>query len=122
MRDGQRLAGVAFDGTSVRGAAAGGHTRPHLLGAATHDGAIVFAQRPVPDKGSELMTEPWPRRHRTINTCCRCDRSTRMAGHVPDPPRTTAAAQMPVGKRSHSAVPDCAPSPNTSIRALSHLL
>lgn len=50
----QRLAGVAIDGKSVRGAAAGGRGRPHLLGAATHDGAIILAQRQIPDKGSEI--------------------------------------------------------------------
>lgn len=49
-----RLPAVAIDGKSVRGAAAGGHTRPHLLAAATHDGAIVIAQRQIPDKGSEI--------------------------------------------------------------------
>lgn len=49
-----RLVGVAIDGKSVRGAAAGGNTRPHLLGAATHDGSIVLAQRQIPDKGSEI--------------------------------------------------------------------
>lgn len=54
--DGARLAGVAIDGKSVRGAAAGGGTRPHLLSAATHDGMIILAQRQIPDKGSE-MTE-----------------------------------------------------------------
>jgi predicted transposase YbfD/YdcC len=52
--DGQRLAGVAIDGKSVRGAAAGDGIRPHLLGAVTHDGSIVLAQRQVPDKGSEI--------------------------------------------------------------------
>jgi hypothetical protein len=31
-----------------------GGTRPHLLGAATHDGAIILAQRQIPDKGSEI--------------------------------------------------------------------
>ena len=51
--DGARLAGVAIDGKSVRGAAAGGGRRPHLLGAASHDGAIILAQRQIPDKGSE---------------------------------------------------------------------
>ncbi|MGH3897260.1 MAG: ISAs1 family transposase [Pseudonocardiaceae bacterium] len=49
-----RLPAVAIDGKSVRGAAAGGATRPHLLGAATHDSAIVIAQRQIPDKGSEI--------------------------------------------------------------------
>ena len=48
------LPAVAIDGKSVRGAAAGGNPRPHLLGAATHDGAIVIAQRQIPDKGSEI--------------------------------------------------------------------
>lgn len=52
--DGARLAGVAIDGKSVRGAAAGGGRRPHLLGAATHDGAIILAQRQIPNKGSEI--------------------------------------------------------------------
>jgi hypothetical protein len=51
---GRRLAGVAIDGKSVRGAAAGGGTRPHLLSATTHDGPIVLAQRQIPDKGSEV--------------------------------------------------------------------
>ncbi|MGH3833103.1 MAG: transposase family protein [Pseudonocardiaceae bacterium] len=51
---GARLPAVAIDGKSLRGAAAGGHTRPHLLSAATHDGAIVIAQRQIPDKGSEI--------------------------------------------------------------------
>lgn len=51
---GRRLAGVAIDGKSVRGAAAGGGTRPHLLSAVTHDGSIVLAQRQIPDKGSEI--------------------------------------------------------------------
>ena len=50
----RRLVGVAIDGKSVRGAAAGGGTRPHLLGAATHDGSIVLAQRQIPNKGSEI--------------------------------------------------------------------
>ena len=45
---------MAIDGKSVRGAAAGGNPRPHLLSAATHDGAIVIAQRQIPDKGSEI--------------------------------------------------------------------
>ncbi|MGH3975785.1 MAG: ISAs1 family transposase [Pseudonocardiaceae bacterium] len=49
-----RLPAVAIDGKSVRGAAAGGHARPHLLSAATHDGAIVIAQRQIPNKGSEI--------------------------------------------------------------------
>lgn len=49
-----RLPAVAIDGKSVRGAAAGGNPRPHLLSAATHDGAIVIAQRQIPDKGSEI--------------------------------------------------------------------
>jgi len=49
-----RLPAVAIDGKSVRGAAAGGNTRPHLLSAATHDGAIVIAQRQISDKGSEI--------------------------------------------------------------------
>lgn len=48
------LSGVAIDGKSVRGAAAGGGPRPHLLGAATHDGSFVLAQRKIPDKGSEI--------------------------------------------------------------------
>ncbi len=52
--DAGRLAGVAIDGTSVRGAAAGGRPRPHLLAAVTHDGSIVLAHRQVPDKGSEI--------------------------------------------------------------------
>lgn len=52
--EGARLPAVAIDGKSVRGAAAGGHARPHLLSAATHDGAIVIAQRQIPDKGSEI--------------------------------------------------------------------
>jgi hypothetical protein len=52
--DGHRLAGVAIDGKSVRGAAAGGLDRPHLLGAATHEGAFILAQRQIPDKGSEI--------------------------------------------------------------------
>ena len=34
-------------------AAAGGHHRPHLLAAASHDG-IVLAQRQIPNKGSEI--------------------------------------------------------------------
>jgi predicted transposase YbfD/YdcC len=51
---GRGLAGVAIDGKSVRGAAAGGGTRPHLLSAVTHDGSIVLAQRQIPDKGSEI--------------------------------------------------------------------
>ncbi|MCA1675385.1 MAG: ISAs1 family transposase [Actinobacteria bacterium] len=51
---GRRLGGVAIDGKSVRGAAAGGGTRPHLLGAVTHDSQIVLAQRQIPDKGSEI--------------------------------------------------------------------
>lgn len=51
----RRLVGVAIDGKSVRGAAAGGATRPHLLAAATHDGSIVLAQRQIPDKGSEII-------------------------------------------------------------------
>ncbi len=51
---GRRLVGVAIDGKSIRGAAAGGNTRPHLLGAATHDGSIVLAQRQIPDQGSEI--------------------------------------------------------------------
>ena len=45
---------MAIDGKSVRGAAAGGNPRPHLPSAATHDGAIVIAQRQIPDKGSEI--------------------------------------------------------------------
>ena len=48
------LPAVAIDGKSVRGAAAGGNPRPHLLSAATHDGAIVIAQHQIPDKGSEI--------------------------------------------------------------------
>jgi hypothetical protein len=52
--EGARLPAVAIDGKSVRGAAAGGNPRPHLLSAATHDGAIVIAQRQIPDKGSEI--------------------------------------------------------------------
>jgi predicted transposase YbfD/YdcC len=51
---GGRLGGVAIDGKSVRGAAAGGGVRPHLLSAVTHDGSLVLAQRQVPDKGSEI--------------------------------------------------------------------
>ena len=51
----RRLAGVAIDGKSIRGAAAGGDgTRPHLLSAVTHDGSIVLAGRQIPDKGSEI--------------------------------------------------------------------
>jgi predicted transposase YbfD/YdcC len=50
----RRLAGVAIDGKSIRGAAAGGGTRPHLLSVVTHDGSIVLAQRQIPDKGSEI--------------------------------------------------------------------
>ena len=45
---------MAIDGKSVRGAAAGGNPRPHLLSAATHDGQVVIAQRQIPDKGSEI--------------------------------------------------------------------
>lgn len=52
--DSQRLAGVAIDGKSLRGAAAGGSTRPHLLVAVTHEGSIVLAQRQVPDKRGEI--------------------------------------------------------------------
>lgn len=52
--DSTRLSGVAIDGKSVRGAGAGGGRRPHLLGAATHDRAIILAQRQIPDKGSEI--------------------------------------------------------------------
>jgi predicted transposase YbfD/YdcC len=51
---GRGLAGVAIDGKSVRGAAAGGGRRPHLLSAVTHDGSIVLAQCQIPDKGSEI--------------------------------------------------------------------
>jgi hypothetical protein len=47
------LPAVAIDGKSVRGAAAG-QPSPHLLSAATHDGAIVIAGRQIPDKGSEI--------------------------------------------------------------------
>ncbi len=50
----RRLAGVAIDGKSIRGAAAGGGTRPHLLSAVTHDDSIVLAGRQIPDKGSEI--------------------------------------------------------------------
>lgn len=50
----ERLGGVAIDGKSVRGAAAGGGARPHLLSAVTHDGSLVLAQRQIPDKGSEI--------------------------------------------------------------------
>lgn len=52
--EGGRPAGVAIDGKSVRGAAAGGRARPHLLAAVTHDGSLVLAQRQIPDKGSEI--------------------------------------------------------------------
>ena len=52
--EGARLPAVAIDGKSVRGAAAGGNPRPHLLSAATHDGQVVIAQRQIPDKGSEI--------------------------------------------------------------------
>ena len=48
-----RLPAVAIDGKSLRGAAADAVTRPQPLSAATHDGAIVTAQRQIPDKGSE---------------------------------------------------------------------
>jgi predicted transposase YbfD/YdcC len=51
---GRRLAGVAIDGKSVRGASAGGGARPHLLAAVAHDGQVVLAQRQIPDKGSEI--------------------------------------------------------------------
>ena len=47
----ERLAGVAIDGKSVRGAATGGHPRPHLLAALTHDGSIVLAQRQIRRQG-----------------------------------------------------------------------
>jgi predicted transposase YbfD/YdcC len=50
----KRLSGVAMDGKSVRGAAAGGGPRPHLLGAAAHEGGIVLAQHQIPDQGSEI--------------------------------------------------------------------
>ena len=50
----RRLAGVAIDGKSIRGAAAGGGARPHLLSAVTHDGQVVLAQHQIPDKGSEI--------------------------------------------------------------------
>jgi predicted transposase YbfD/YdcC len=50
----RRLPGVAIDGKSVRGAAAGGGPRPHLLGAAAHAGGIVLAQHQIPNKGSEI--------------------------------------------------------------------
>jgi hypothetical protein len=53
-QDGKRLPAVAIDGKSVRGAAAGGSARPHLLGAATHDGAIMVARHQIPDKSSEI--------------------------------------------------------------------
>jgi hypothetical protein len=46
-QDGKRLPAVAIDGKSVRGAAAGGSARPHLLGAATHDGAIMVAPHQI---------------------------------------------------------------------------
>ena len=46
-----RLPAVAIDGKSVRGAAAAGNPCPHLLGAATHDGAIVIAQRQIRRQG-----------------------------------------------------------------------
>ncbi len=51
---GRRLAGVAIDGKSIRGASAGGGARPHLLAAVAHDGQVVLAQRQIPDKGSEI--------------------------------------------------------------------
>ena len=41
-------------GRSVRGAAAGVGSCPHLLSAVTHDGQVVLAQRQIPDKGSEI--------------------------------------------------------------------
>ena len=41
--EGAELPAVAIDGKSVRGAAAGGNPRPHLLSAATHDGQVVIA-------------------------------------------------------------------------------
>jgi predicted transposase YbfD/YdcC len=50
----ERPPAVAIDGKSVRGAAAGGGPRPHLLGAAAHDGGIVLAQHQIPDKSSEI--------------------------------------------------------------------
>jgi predicted transposase YbfD/YdcC len=48
------LPAIAIDGKSVRGAAAGGGQRPHLLAAATHNTNIVLTQRQIPDKGSEI--------------------------------------------------------------------
>jgi len=45
--DGWRL---AIDGKSAWAqTAAGGRVRPHLLGAAIHDGVIILAQRQIPD-------------------------------------------------------------------------
>jgi len=40
--EGARLPAVAIDGKSVPGATGGGHTRPHLLSSATHDGQIAI--------------------------------------------------------------------------------
>ena len=55
------LPAVAIDGKSVRGAAAGGNPRPHLLSAATHDGAIVIAQRQIPETRAarSVSSPPW---------------------------------------------------------------
>lgn len=49
---------IAADDKSVRGAAAGGTARPHLLAAASHDGGVVLAQHQIPDKGSEITELP----------------------------------------------------------------
>lgn len=48
-----RLA-VAVDGKTVRGARTGSQAAPHLLSAATHQAAVVLAQRQVPNKTSEI--------------------------------------------------------------------
>jgi len=45
---------VAVDGKTVRGARVPGRAAPHLLSAATHDRALVLAQRQVPGKTNEI--------------------------------------------------------------------
>ncbi len=45
---------VAIDGKTVRGARVAGQATPHLLSAATHDRALVLAQRQIPGKTNEI--------------------------------------------------------------------
>ena len=86
------LPAVAIDGKSVRGAAAGGNPRPHLLSAATHDGQVVIAQRQIRTRAARSVSSP--RWSPSWTWTAPSSRSMPCTPSAP-PPNTSSASKTP---------------------------